>query len=82
MSASEIDRYLEHGFVDAFRRLYPDRVQYTWWTYVTKARERNVSWRLDYFLVSESLTPMVQDIIIHHDVKGSDHCPVSLVIRE
>jgi exodeoxyribonuclease III len=76
-----IDRYLEHGFVDAFRLLYPERVQYTWWTYVTKARERNVGWRLDYFLVSESMVPLVEDVIIHDDVKGSDHCPVSLIIR-
>jgi exodeoxyribonuclease-3 len=75
-----IDRYLQHGFVDAFRRLYPDRVKYTWWTYVTKARERNVGWRLDYFLISESLMPKVQDVIIHDDIKGSDHCPVSLIL--
>ena len=75
-----IDRYLEAGFVDAYRRLYPEKIEYTWWTYVTKARERNVGWRLDYFLVSEALMPRVKDVIIHGEVMGSDHCPVTLII--
>lgn len=75
-----IDKYLEHGFVDAYRLLYPDREQYTWWAYYANARERNVGWRLDYFLVSESLMAHVEDVIIHQDVLGSDHCPVTLVI--
>lgn len=76
-----IDHYLEHGFVDVYRYLYPDRVQYTWWSYITRARERNIGWRLDYFLVSKSLLDDVIDIIIHADVMGSDHCPVTLVIK-
>jgi exodeoxyribonuclease-3 len=76
-----IDTYLAHGFVDAFRTLYPQRVQYTWWTYVSNARSRNVGWRLDYFLVSKSLMPRVQDVIIHDDIPGSDHCPVTLVLE-
>lgn len=75
-----IDLYLEHGFVDAYRRLYPRRVQYTWWTYVGRARERNTGWRLDYFLVSENLMPRVQDVVIYDDIPGSDHCPVELFI--
>ncbi|NOY97685.1 MAG: exodeoxyribonuclease III [Chloroflexi bacterium] len=75
-----IDRYLEHGFVEVYRHLYPDREQYTWWTYRFNARQRNVGWRIDYFLVSESLLPRVQDVIIHDDVLGSDHCPVALLI--
>ncbi len=75
-----IDRYLEHGFVDAFRALYPERVQYTWWTYRFRARERNIGWRIDYFLVSEGLLPHVRDVIVHQDVFGSDHCPVTLEI--
>jgi exodeoxyribonuclease-3 len=73
-----IDRYLEAGFVDAYRALYPERVEYTWWTYISKARDRNVGWRLDYFLVSQALMPRVQDVIIHGEVLGSDHCPVTL----
>lgn len=76
-----IDHYLAHGFVDAYRYLYPQRVQYTWWTYRLDARARNVGWRLDYFLVSESLMPQVEDVIIHEEVLGSDHCPVTLVLE-
>lgn len=75
-----IDKYLESGFVDAYRNLYPDKVEYTWWTYITNARARNVGWRLDYFLVSGSLMPRVKDVVIHGDVMGSDHCPVTLFI--
>ncbi len=76
-----VTRYLEHSFVDAYRYLYPERVQYTWWTYRFNARAKNVGWRLDYFLVSESLIPMVEDVIVHDEVMGSDHCPVTLVLR-
>ena len=73
-----IDRYLEHGLVDVFRTLYPERVQYTWWTFRVNARQRNIGWRLDCFLVSETLMPYVVDTVIHEEVLGSDHCPVSL----
>jgi exodeoxyribonuclease-3 len=76
-----VQRFLDHGFVDIFRRLYPERVQYTWWTYRLGARERGVGWRLDYFLVSEALAPRVRDVIIHEQVRGSDHCPVELLIE-
>jgi len=75
-----IDTYLEHGFKDIFRELYPEKEQYTWWTYRGNARERNVGWRLDYFLISDALVSQVEDVIIHDDIKGSDHCPVSLLI--
>ena len=77
-----IDYYLEHGFVDIYRHLYPDRIQYTWWTFITKARQRNVGWRLDYFLVSKSFVGCIADSVIHDSVPGSDHCPVSLVLRD
>ncbi len=73
-----LDRYLDHGFVDAYRLLYPERVQYTWWTYRFNARKRNIGWRLDYFLISKALTNRVRDVVIHEDVPGSDHCPMSL----
>jgi exodeoxyribonuclease-3 len=76
-----IDNYLGHGLVDAFRVIYPERVQYTWWTYRLGARQRNIGWRLDYFLVSEGLLPSVEDVIVHDDIDGSDHCPVSLLIH-
>jgi len=74
-------KYLDHGFVDVYRHLYPERVQYTWWTNILKARERGVGWRLDYFLVSKALLPRVKDVVIHDDVPGSDHCPVELILR-
>jgi exodeoxyribonuclease-3 len=77
-----IDRYLEHGFVDIYRQLYPDRVQYTWWTFRMNARARNVGWRLDYFLISPQLVPLVQDVVIHDEVLGSDHCPVTLLMKD
>ena len=77
-----IDKYLEHNFVDAYRALYPDKVEYTWWTYRTFARERNIGWRLDYFLVSSELMERVKDVEIHGDIMGSDHCPVSLLLED
>lgn len=73
-----VDKFLEHGFVDVYRNLYPDRIQYTWWTYRMNARQRNVGWRLDYFLISEKLLSRVKNVTIHDDVPGSDHCPVTL----
>lgn len=75
-----IDYYLQHGFVDAFRELYPERVQYTWWTYITNARQRNVGWRLDYFLVTKTLMTRVRDVVVHDQVMGSDHCPVTIFV--
>jgi len=76
-----VQKFLDQGFVDIYRRLYPERVQYTWWTNRLSARERGVGWRIDYFLVSEALVPRVKDATIHEDVSGSDHCPVELVIE-
>jgi exodeoxyribonuclease-3 len=76
-----VQRFLEHGFVDIFRRLYPDQIRYTWWTYRLSARERRVGWRIDYFLLSEALMTRVRDVIIHEEVLGSDHCPVELLIE-
>ena len=73
-----IDTYLDHGFVDAFRKLYPDRVEYTWWTYISNARKNNSGWRLDYYLISAPLMDQVSDVINHTEIMGSDHCPVTL----
>jgi exodeoxyribonuclease-3 len=75
-----IDKYLEHGFVDVYRNLYPEREEYTWWTYRMNARARNVGWRLDYYLVSSALVERVDDVVILNEVMGSDHCPVLLTI--
>lgn len=76
-----VSKYLENGFKDAYRVLYPDKVEYTWWTYRFKARERNVGWRLDYFLVSDGIMDRVKDVQILSDVYGSDHCPVTLTLN-
>jgi exodeoxyribonuclease III len=76
-----VQKFLDYGFVDAYRHLYPDKVEYTWWTYRLNARKRGIGWRLDYFLVSENLLPRVKDVIIYNEVMGSDHCPVELVLE-
>jgi len=75
-----VSRYLDHGFVDIYRYRYPERVEYTWWTYRMNARQRDIGWRLDYFLVSERLVEQVQDVVINGEVPGSDHCPVTLYL--
>jgi exodeoxyribonuclease-3 len=80
----EIDgftRLLEAGFVDTFRRFYPEEVKYTYWNFVTNARAKNAGWRIDYFLVSESLMGNVKDALIYNQYLGSDHCPVALKIE-
>lgn len=71
---------LSAGFVDTYRYLYPDKVEYSWWSYRYKARERNAGWRIDYFLMSEFAKDRIIDAKIHTDIMGSDHCPVSLEI--
>jgi exodeoxyribonuclease III len=71
----------ESGFVDSYRYLYPDfEGAYTWWSYMNKVRERNIGWRIDYFILSESIASKMIDAKIHSDVMGSDHCPVELEI--
>jgi len=71
---------LASGFVDTFRKLHPDTVRYSWWSYIGHARDNNIGWRLDYFVVSESFFPKVKESYIYDDVFGSDHCPVGLEI--
>lgn len=73
---------LNSGFVDSFRYLYPDvKDAYTWWSYRSGARAKNVGWRIDYFVVSESIKTKIKDSFICPDVLGSDHCPVGLVLE-
>ncbi len=77
----KMTQLLEAGFTDTFRHLYPDRRDaYSWWSYMSNARERNIGWRIDYFLVSRSIDPFIQDAEILPEVQGSDHCPVLLTI--
>lgn len=74
---------LAEGFADSFRRLYPERRDaYSWWSYMSNARARNIGWRIDYFVVSERLVPCVQESTILPDVTGSDHCPVLLELAD
>ncbi|MEM6998159.1 MAG: exodeoxyribonuclease III [Patescibacteria group bacterium] len=78
---SGMDSYLSAGFVDTFRLLHPDTTEaYTWWSAWGNTRARNVGWRIDYWLASESLAGRIVDAQIHADVMGSDHCPVSIEI--
>lgn len=73
---------LEADFIDSFRYFYPDKEDaYTWWSYITKARERNAGWRIDYFIVSKKLEKRLIDAQIHSEILGSDHCPVVLEIE-
>lgn len=73
---------LSNGFIDTFRYLYPEKIQYSWWSYRFKSREKNAGWRIDYFLISESLKDKLKDSIIHTEIMGSDHCPIELIIGE
>ena len=77
---AKFTQLLASGFVDTYRYLYPEKVEYSWWSYRMKARERNVGWRIDYFVVSEDLKEKIIDAKIHYNILGSDHCPVSLDI--
>jgi len=73
-----LSRWMERGWVDAFRALYPDKVAYTWWSQITGARARDIEWRIDMFLVTPELMSFVEDVAIFSEVMGSDHCPVEL----
>ena len=76
---AKMTQLLGSGFVDTFRYLHPEEIQYSWWSYRFKAREKNVGWRIDYFLVSERLASRLQSASIHTEIMGSDHCPVEVV---
>lgn len=74
----KVTEYLNSGFHDIFRIKYPEKIQYTWWTYRFKARERGIGWRLDYYLVTKGLIDRIKDVTILDEIPGSDHCPVML----
>lgn len=78
---AKMTELLGAGFTDTFRHLYRDAIeQYSWWSYMGKARERNTGWRIDYFITSKRLDDKIQEAKIHQQIFGSDHCPVELVI--
>jgi exodeoxyribonuclease-3 len=76
-----IDRFLSHGFYDTFRLFNQEAGQYTWWDYKTRARERNIGWRLDYFFISQDLKSCLNSAFILSDVAGSDHCPIGIEMK-
>ncbi len=79
---AKMTELLASGFTDSFRALYPDKTDaYSWWSYRAKAREKNVGWRIDYFLVSDRLKASIEDSVIYADILGSDHCPVGLILK-
>ena len=73
-------KLLDHGYIDTFRFLHPDEIKYTWWSYRTRARERNIGWRIDYFIVSNELKNKIKEANILSNIMGSDHCPIELII--
>ncbi|MBQ2937385.1 MAG: exodeoxyribonuclease III [Clostridia bacterium] len=78
---NKMTELLDAGFTDTFRYLYPDKENaYSWWSYMGHAREKNVGWRIDYFIISESIKDKVKEATIYSDIMGSDHCPVGLEI--
>ena len=78
---NKMTELLDAGFIDTYRYLYPEKEEsYTWWSYMRQAREKNVGWRIDYFIVSDILKDKIKEAKIHSDIMGSDHCPIELDI--
>lgn len=79
---AKFSELLESGYIDTFRHFYPDKTDmYSWWSYKFNARVKNAGWRIDYFLISESLKDRIKEATILADIMGSDHCPVELIIE-
>ncbi|MCH7850575.1 MAG: exodeoxyribonuclease III [Nanoarchaeota archaeon] len=74
--------YIEHGLIDTFREFNKEPNNYTWWSYMGRARDNNVGWRIDYFLISKVLRPILKDAFIKSNVFGSDHCPVGIILKD
>ncbi|MBD3281523.1 exodeoxyribonuclease III [Candidatus Uhrbacteria bacterium] len=81
MERAWIDKVIQAGFIDTFRHFHPQTVRYSYWDMKTRARDRNVGWRIDYFFADKSLEPKLKDAFILPDVTGSDHCPVGLTLN-
>lgn len=80
----EIDgmtNFINSGFTDTFRHLYPEKIKYSWWSYRFSSRAKNIGWRIDYFLASKNALKLVKDAFIMDDVMGSDHCPVGIFLK-
>ena len=76
-----IANYLSSGLIDTFRFLYPNKIKYTWWSHWGKARENNIGWRIDYFLISKTFRSHLTSADIHDYILGSDHCPISIKLN-
>lgn len=76
-----IDKFIANGYTDVYRKINPDKIEYSWWSYMFKARERNTGWRIDYHFVSDNLLDKVKDARILTEVMGSDHCPITLELN-
>ena len=77
----KMTKLLQTNFTDSFRYLYPERIAYTWWSYMGNARQKDVGWRIDYFIVSNKIKEKIKEATIYKDIYGSDHCPVGLEIN-
>lgn len=77
---SKFTELLDSGFIDTFRYYNPEKVKYSWWSYMGKAREKNIGWRIDYFITSKNIIDKVSNTIIYDEVMGSDHCPIGINI--
>ena len=75
-----MDHFFSEGYIDTYRYFYPDKVEYSWWSYRFNARANNAGWRIDYFFASENAKDLLADAAIHTTVQGSDHCPISLTL--
>jgi exodeoxyribonuclease-3 len=73
-----MEAFVNQGFVDTFRYMHPDTAKYSWWSYRAGARQNNIGWRIDYFLMSNKLLPNLKEATIHNEVLGSDHCPIGI----
>ena len=79
---NKMTNLLDSGFIDSFRYIYPNEIdKYTWWSYMGRAREKNVGWRIDYFIISEKFKEKIKDVKIYSEILGSDHCPIELEVN-
>lgn len=79
----KMTQLLKAGFTDSFRYLYPEKEEaYSWWSYMGRAREKNIGWRIDYFIVSDNLKEKIKEAMIYPEIMGSDHCPVGLILEK
>lgn len=78
---NKMTKLLNTNFIDSFRYMYPDKIAYSWWSYMANARQKDIGWRIDYFIVSNDIQSNIKDATIYKDIYGSDHCPVELEIE-